>query len=52
MSKKIAMVVGLETDTAQLSLEMIGGDLPAVVLSDEQVTAMHHSFIAHDIEPL
>jgi hypothetical protein len=43
--KKITMVVGLETDTAQRSLErfieVIGGDFPAVVFSDEQVTKMH-----------
>jgi hypothetical protein len=44
MLKEIPIVVGLETDTAQLSLErfieVIGGDLPAVVFSDERVTKM------------
>jgi hypothetical protein len=41
------MAMGLETNTSQLSLgrfiEMIGGGLPAVVFSDEQVTKMHNS---------
>jgi hypothetical protein len=47
MLKTITMAVGLETDTAQVSLErfieVIRGDLPAVVFSDEQVTKMHDS---------
>jgi hypothetical protein len=47
MLKKITMVVGLETATAPFSLksyiEVIEGDLPGVVSSDEQVTKMHDS---------
>jgi hypothetical protein len=42
MLKTIIMVVGLKTDTAQLNLErfieVVGGDLPAIVFSDEQMT--------------
>jgi hypothetical protein len=47
MLKKNAMVMGLETDMAQLGLEgfieEILCDLPAVVFSDEQVTKIHNS---------
>jgi hypothetical protein len=47
MLKKIAMVVGLETDTDRLSperfIEVIKGDFPAVVFSDEQVAKMGDS---------
>jgi hypothetical protein len=49
MLKKITMVVGLETDTAQLSLqrliEVIESDLPAIVFSNEQVTKIHDSLL-------
>jgi hypothetical protein len=47
--KKITMTLGLKTDTAQLNLEklieMIGSDLPAVVLSGELVTKMYDSLL-------
>jgi hypothetical protein len=47
MVKKVPMVVGLETDTAELRLErligIIGNDLPSVVFSDDPITKMHDS---------
>jgi hypothetical protein len=37
------MVVGLGPDSPELSLGLLGDDLPAVVFSDDQITKMHDS---------